>query len=263
MKYQAGFIGVGNMGGALASAVHKSVSALALCDRDTAKVQRLCDALTGASVTDADELAANAQFVFLAVKPNVILSVAASFAGNLAHEATVVTMAAGVSLAEITAAAGTNRVIRIMPNTPAAVGEGMILYCCANGVSAEDEAAFLRVMERAGKILKLDESLFDAAAALSGCGPAYVYLFAQALADGAVACGVPRDQAALLAAQTLRGGAEMLLKSGKHPEQLKDEVCSPGGTTIAGVMELEKGGVRAAAANAVIAAYEKTAKLKK
>ena len=263
MKYNAGFIGAGNMGGALATAVYKSVKTLAVFDMDDKKTAALQKTLPGLVVTDTDDLAGQTRFVFLAVKPNVILKVAEGLRGKLSADTVVVTMAAGVALGEICAAVGSERCIRIMPNTAAAVGRGMLLYCCGSAVSEQDEAEFLQIMAKAGVIDKLDEKLFDAAAALSGCGPAYAYIFAQALADGAVSCGVPRDKAALYAAQTLYGSAAMLLQSGKHPEKLKDEVCSPGGTTIAGVLALEEGAFRADAAKAVIAAYEKTAKLKK
>lgn len=139
----------------------------------------------------------------------------------------------------------------------------MILYCVANEITEKDQADFLNLVKGAGLVDKIDEKLIDAAAALTGCGPAYVCMFAQALSDGAVSCGVPRDKAAVYAAQTILGSAKMLQSSGKHPEKLKDEVCSPGGTTIAGVMALEKMKFRSAAASAVCAAYEKTAKLKK
>ena len=263
MKYEAGFIGAGNMGGALAAAVYKSVKSLAVFDRNEEKTAALKKTFKRVVITDPADLAANARFVFLAVKPNVILKVAAELKNLISEDTVVVTMAAGVALQEICEAVGTNRCIRIMPNTPAAVGQGMILYCCADGVSEQEEADFISVMKSAGVIDKLDEKLFDAAAALSGCGPAYVYMFAEALADGAVACGVPREKAALYAAQTILGSAAMLKESGKHPEKLKDEVCSPGGTTIEGVLALEQSGFRYAAASAVKAAYEKTAKLKK
>ena len=257
MKYDAGFIGAGNMGGALATAVYKSVKTLAVFDMDTKKTEALKKTLKKIEITDTADLAGNSRFVFLAVKPNVILTVAAGLKGQLSADTVVVTMAAGVALAEICKAVGTDRCIRIMPNTPAAVGQGMILYCCGAGISEADEGEFLAVMKAAGVIDKLDEKLFDAAAALSGCGPAYVYMFAEALADGAVACGVPRDKAALYAAQTILGSAAMLKESGKHPEKLKDEVCSPGGTTIQGVRMLEKNGFRSALFEAVVAATEK------
>ncbi len=263
MKFKAGFIGTGNMGGALAHAVSKTAESVTLFDINTKKAEALSLEIGAKTASDIKELVAVSNFVFLAVKPNVILKLAEEIKGYLKPETVVVTMAAGVSLEELTAVLGSYNCIRIMPNTPAAVGEGMILYCCAKNVTKETEKGFLELMSACGKTDLLDEKLFDAAAALSGCGPAFTYMFAQSLADGAVSCGVPRDKANAYAAQTLLGSAKMLLESGKHPEQLKDEVCSPGGTTIEGVLALEKGGFRSAGAKAVVAAYEKTSKLKK
>ena len=262
MKYSAGFIGTGNMGSALATAVYRTKKDIVFFDTNFEKAQILLENLEQADIADIDTIAKNAKFIFLAVKPNVILKVAAGLKGKISKSTTVVTMAAGVTLKEICNAAGTDNVIRIMPNTPAAVGEGMILYCTAK-VSEKTEKEFIEIMSGAGIIDKLPEKNFDAAAALSGCGPAFVYMFAQSLADGAVACGVPREKAALYAAQTIFGSAQMLKQSGKQPEILKEEVCSPGGTTIAGVASLEEAAFRSAVADAVTASFKKTAELKK
>ncbi len=136
----------------------------------------------------------------------------------------------------------------------------MILWCTQN--TTEDETAvFADAMRGAGKLLRIDEGRIDAGSAVSGCGPAYAFLFLEALADGGVRCGLSRADAMLLAAQTLVGSAEMVLKTGRHPGDLKDAVCSPGGTTIEGVLALEEGAFRSDTAKAVIAAYEKTRKL--
>ena len=171
-------------------------------------------------------------------------------------------MAAGLTCDTIRDMAGGDYpVIRIMPNTPCAIGKGVVQYC-GLGVEEEELAEFAALMAPAGLIDRVEEKLIDAASALSGCGPAFAYLFIEALADGAVACGLPRDKALAYAAQMLAGSAELALNSGKHPGALKDAVCSPGGTTIQGVRALEEGGFRAAAMNAVIAAYEKTLSLK-
>ena len=175
----------------------------------------------------------------------------------------LVTMAAGLTIETIQKLAGGEYpVIRIMPNTPCAIGEGMTLYTPGPGVTREEEAAFLAGMTGAGEFLSLPERLIDAGSAISGCGPAYVYLFIEALADGGVTCGLPRADAQKLAAQTLAGAARLVQQSGRHPGELKDAVCSPGGTTVQGVRALEERGFRAAAMNAVIAAYEKTLALK-
>ena len=263
--YQLGFIGCGNMGGALVRAAVKSVGGanIAVCDFDQTKantLQKEC----GVFATDAATLAENCKFVVLGVKPQNLQETLQSIATPLANhkDVVVITMAAGASIASIRAFSGLNLpVIRIMPNTPVLVEKGMILYCTSN-VSKQDENAFLAAFAKAGVLDKIPEEKIDAASALSGCGPAYVYSFAEALADGAVECGVPRDKAALYTAQTLLGAAEMLLTYG-HPGDLKDAVCSPGGTTIAGIHALEKAGMRNAAMDAVAAAYKRTLELKK
>ena len=190
----------------------------------------------------------------------MIEGVCKELSGDLGPDTLLVTMAAGKTLEQICAAAGTERVIRIMPNTPAAVGKGLTVYACAQGVAAQDEALFKEALAYAGILDPLDEKLMDAAMAVSGCGPAYVYMFAEALADGAVACGLPREKADLYAAATLAGAAEMLLQSGLHPGKLKDAVCSPGGTTIEGVLALENGAFRGTVSGAVTAAYKKLMK---
>ena len=265
MKYQLGFIGCGNMGGALVTAAAKTVagSAIAVCDYDQAKAENFANKY-GAKVATGKEIAENAEFVVLGVKPQVMGETLEPLASALCarENLTVITMAAGVSIAAIRGYIGKDvPVIRIMPNTPVAVGTGMILYATAD-VSAKTEQAFLQAFAQAGLFDKIPEDKIDAGSALSGCGPAFVYAFAEALADGGVECGVPRDKAAMYAAQTLLGAAQMLLEFG-HPADLKDAVCSPGGTTIAGIHALEDAGFRGAAMTAVTAAYKRTLELKK
>lgn len=264
MKYELGFIGCGNMGGTLARAVARSVDPAKICvfDPDDAKAAA-CAALGMARAKDAAELAGACRFVVLGVKPQVIAQVIASFRAAIRpQETTVISMAAGISLAALREMFACEvPLIRIMPNTPAAIGEGMILYA-TDGTDTATENAFLSAFAAAGRIDRIDEGKIDAASALSGCGPAYAYLFIEALADGAVECGVPRDKALLYAAKTVAGAAGMVLAGG-HPGELKDAVCSPGGTTIAGVHALEDSAFRAAAMDAVCAAYQRTLELKK
>jgi len=167
-------------------------------------------------------------------------------------------MAAGLTMAQIRQMAGVAfPVIRIMPNTPAAVGEGVIL-CCQDGASGDVLSDFTQAMAGAGLLDFVDEGLIDAGSAVAGCGPAFAAMFIEALADGGVACGLPRPKAIAYAAQMLKGTAELCLRTGQHPGQIKDAVCSPGGTTIQGVRALENGGFCGAAIEAVITAYEKT-----
>ena len=263
--YTLGFIGCGNMGGALVKAAAKAVDGktIAIADFDQTKLatlQKDC----GAVPSTAEEIAKTCKFVVLGVKPQNMQAMLAPLADTLKTRGDVVliTIAAGVSIAGICDYIGAELpVIRIMPNTPALVGEGMILYD-TKGVSAKDEQAFLACFAKAGTLDKLPEEKIDAASALSGCGPAFVYAFAEALADGAVECGLARDKANLYAAQTLRGAAEMLLTFG-HPADLTDAVCSPGGTTIAGIHALENGRFRGVTMSAVLAAYQRTLELKK
>ena len=169
----------------------------------------------------------------------------------------------GVSLSSVAGKLGQAPLIRIMPNTPVSVGKGSILYVPANTVTEEQEKDFLSMMQKAGELHKLPERLIDAGSALSGCGPAYVFLFLEALADGGVACGLSRADARRLAAETVLGSASLALASGSSPAELKDAVCSPAGSTIAGVAALEEGGFRAAAMRAVTEAYRRTLELGK
>ena len=260
MKY--GFIGCGNMGGALARALTKNTKDVIIADQ-YGDVEALA-AQMGCSFGNNEDAAA-AERVFLAVKPNVVAGVLESLRPVLQKKKPLlISMCAGVSLAQLEGWAGADLpIIRIMPNTPAAVGKGMILYCTNALVQEEMLTDFLKDMDQAGIFDHLDEKLIDAGSALSGCGPAYMYLFLEALADGAVACGLPRAKAYTYAAATMAGAAEMVLSTGSHPGALKDAVCSPGGSTIAGVKALEENAFRGAVMDCVAAAYEKTLDLGK
>ncbi len=256
-----GFIGAGNMGGALAAAVAKSGENLLIADRDAAKAATLAEQL-GATAADNARVARESDYVFLGVKPQVLPALLLELKPVLAERKNppvLVSMAAGFTTERINDGLDeTYPLIRIMPNTPAMVGEGMILYTAVNDVTAGQTAEFCRLLAGAGRLCCLPENLIDAGCAVSGCGPAYVYLFIEALADGGVECGLPRVLSQELAAQTVLGAAKMVLETGSHPGALKDAVCSPGGTTIAGVHALEQGSFRGAAMEAVLAAYRKT-----
>ena len=260
-----GFIGTGNMGGALARAAAKNAeNRVLLFNRTQSKAEALAREI-GAEAAAAEQLVKEADFLFLGVKPQMLPGLAETLAPLLqARESrfVLVTMAAGTSMEKLLGLLGGDYpVIRIMPNTPASIGQGMILYTPGPGVTAEEEQAFLTAMAAAGRFLKLEERLIDAGSSVSGCGPAFADLFIEALADGGVACGLPRKQALEMAAQMLLGSAALCLESGKHPGVLKDAVCSPGGTTIEGVRRLEQGAFRADVMEAVIAAWEKNARL--
>ncbi len=263
-----GFIGCGNMGGALVSAAAKVIPGkyIYLCDAFNTKSEELAKKF-GANVARSSEIAANCDYIFIGVKPqgyNELFKTISSILKGRKDDFVIVSMAAGISISAVEKMADCNcAIIRIMPNTPVSVGEGMILYSSNSLVNDEQLKTFVDSLSMAGKLDSIPEDKIDAASALSGCGPAFVYMFAEALADGAVECGLSRDKAMLYASQTLLGAAKLLEESDKHPGALKDAVCSPGGTTIAGVHALEDGAFRSCAMNAVKKAYERTLELKK
>ncbi len=262
-----GSIGCGNMGYALSLAAAKALPAknLLFADLDTAKANKTAKETGGSAVT-AEKIAEEADMILLAVKPQVMAATLSSILPLLEareKKPILITPAAGLSIARISEMEnGVCPIIRIMPNTPVAVSSGMILYTAGVGVTEKDLDAFCAVFASAGCLDRIDEAKIDAASAISGCGPAFVAIFCEALADAGVAAGLPRDKAVLYAAETLKGTASLIL-SGEHPAVLKDKVCSPGGTTIAGVHAMEKAGFRNAAIQAVTAAYEKTLALGK
>ncbi len=260
-----GFIGTGNMGGALAQAAASAMGGenLLLCDTNTEKAAALADKL-GAISVELPVLLEESDYIFLGVKPQVLEVALKPLRGCLRGEQVLISMAAGVSIARVAECVEhACPVIRIMPNTPVAVGQGMVLYAFDDKVTAAQEEGFARLLSCAGRLSQIPEALMDAGSAVSGCGPAFAYLFIEALADGGVECGLPRQQAMDLAAQTVLGAACMVLDTGRHPAELKDAVCSPGGTTIAGVHALENGGFRSVAMDAVTAAYRRTPELAK
>jgi pyrroline-5-carboxylate reductase len=266
MMNKFGFIGTGNMGGALAGAVAKRVGGenMLLADYFQAKAEEMAEKL-GAKAADNMTVAAECDYVFLGVKPQMMAGVLAGIAPVLTERekrVILVTMAAGLTMETICEmAGGAYPVIRLMPNTSAAIGEGMILYTANELVTETELATAVDALSMAGRLDRLDEKLIDAGCAISGCGPAYAYMLIEALADGGVICGLPRAKAMEYAAQMLVGAGRMVLETGKHPGELKDAVCSPAGSTIAGVHALENGGFRGAAINAVTAAYGRNKEL--
>jgi len=261
MKY--GFIGCGNMGGAIARALSKTTKDIALSDR-SGKAAALAGEL-GLCYSGNAAMAAECDILFLGVKPHMVQGVLQPLQAVLAErKPMLVTMAAGLTIKTIEAFAGTRLpVIRIMPNTPTAIGKGVIQYCCNDLVTDAALESWLGDMAPCGLLDSLEERLIDAASALSGSGPAYMYVFLEALADGAVACGIPRAKALEYAAMTMAGAAEMYLQTHTHPGALKDAVCSPGGRTIAGLRALEQHGFRGAAMDCVIATCERNRELGK
>ena len=262
-----GFLGVGSMGGALVRAARKNTPSTDICiaNRSPEKAKALAAEIPCRVKSNA-EIAAWADYIFLGVKPQMMGDLLAEIAPVLAARESrfvLVSMAAGLTVADIQTLAGKEYpVLRIMPNTPCSIGEGMILYTPGPGVTEAEVRVFLESMAGAGRFSPIPEKQMDAGSAVAGCGPAFVDLFVEALADGGVACGLPRAQALEYAAQMVLGSARLILDSGKHPGALKDAVCSPGGSTIQGVRKLEEAGFRGAVMDAVIAACEKNGTLK-
>ncbi len=263
-QYIAGFIGAGNMGGALAAAACKAVSPekIVVADRDEAKTAAL-SARAGCEVGDSATVVQNSRFVFLGIKPQMLSAVAAELKPLLTGRVVIVSMLAGVTTERLAQELGDLPIIRIMPNTPAAIGEGMILYTANEAVTEDEKSAFVQLLSQAGQLDEIPETLIDAGSAVSGCGPAFVYLFIEALADAGVQCGLPRDKALQYAAQTVCGAGRMAVVDGRHPAALKDAVCSPGGSTIEGVHALEDGAFRGVVMDAVQASFERTKELGK
>ena len=261
-----GFIGCGNMGGALAFAIGSTgAHEILLADTNTEKAEALA-ARIGAVVTDAEALASCADFLFLGVKPYGIRPLVASLSDALKGNTTrtLVSMAAGVRVEAIENALATkNPVIRILPNTPVAVGKGMTVYTPSARVGVETENAFVSLMTPTGAVDRIDESLIDAACAVAGCGPAFAYMFIDALAKGGERAGLSYDSAKRYAAEMVKGAAEMVLAQKKSPDTLREEVCSPGGSTIEGVRSLWNDNFSDTVSRAVNASYHRTVELGK
>ena len=263
--YTFGFIGTGNMGGALAKAAAKSTGNILLADHFPEKAEALaqqvgCDCAGNIAVVN------NCRYVFLGVKPQMMSDMLDSVRDALKcrDDIILVTMAAGLSIDTIrTLAGGDYKTIRIMPNTPVEVGEGEILYSPAENVTEAELNEFLMLMQHAGKLTAVPESLMDAGCSLSGCGPAFVFKFIRALAQGGVNAGIDEKTALELAAQTVIGAAKLLAASPLDPQTLIQNVCSPGGSTIEGVKSLDSNSFEQIVADAVAASYKRNLALGK
>jgi len=265
-KLTLGFLGAGKMASALARGFLRAKLAgpAQIIASDVLESTRAAFSKeTGAKTTAANrEVASAARVLILAVKPNQVEGVLTEIREPFSPKHLLISIAAGVPLAKLEACLGQGaRVIRVMPNTPALVGAAASVFALGTAARAEDAEVAQELLSALGLAFQLPEPLLDAVTGLSGSGPAYVYAFIEALSDGGVAAGLPRDVATKLAAQTVLGAAKMVLDTGLHPGALKDQVTSPGGTTIEGLHELEKGGLRGTVMNAVRAAAEKAKKL--
>jgi pyrroline-5-carboxylate reductase len=232
-------------------------------DVDTQKTQMMSKELGIVSVTGIEELCTNAEIIITAVKPNVLAAVLQELKPIIGNKP-IVSIAAGWSADMIKAQIGEDKkVLRLMPNTPLLAGEGMSVFESPSNLTDEETAFVESLFSALGKIDHAPCKYMDAVTAVSGSGPAYVFMFIEALADAGVLCGLTRAQAQKLAAQTVMGSAKMVLDTGSHPGALKDAVCSPGGTTIEAVKSLENDGFRGAVMNAVVKCAEKSQKMSK
>jgi pyrroline-5-carboxylate reductase len=265
-KLTIGFLGAGKMATALAKGFIRGglVTSKQVIASDVSEAARLAFAKeTGAKTTASNpEVAKFAEVLVLAVKPDQVAGALAEIRDHASEKHLLVSIAAGVTLTKLEAGLGGEaRVIRVMPNTPALVGASATGFALGKSATVADAETATRLFSAVGVAFQVKESLLDAVTGLSGSGPAYVYLFIESLSDGGVAAGLPRDIATRLAAQTVLGAAKMVLETGQHPGALKDMVTSPGGTTIEGLHELEKGKLRGTVMSAVRSATEKSKKL--
>lgn len=265
-KLSIGFLGAGKMATALAKGFVRAelVTPKQIIAGDPIETARAHFAgETGAKTTASNlDVAKFAEVLILAVKPDQVAGVLNEIRRHFTENHLLISIAAGVPVSKLEAGLGTNaRLVRVMPNTPALVGASASAFALSKSATPSDAALVQKLFSAVGIAFQLKESLLDAVTGLSGSGPAYVYLFIEGLSDGGVAAGLPRDVATKLAAQTVLGGAKMVLETGQHPAALKDMVTSPGGTTIDGLHELEKGKLRGTLISAVRAATEKSKKL--
>ena len=257
MKY--GFIGAGNMGRAIIDGILKSKIAT---PSDITAADANKKSLENLNAADNAAVAKQSDLLFLCVKPQVLYSVIAEIKDCVTENTVVVSIVAGQSIKAIENAFGKKiKLVRVMPNTPALVGEGMAALSPNANVTDTDLKSVLDVFSSLGKAEVVSENLMDAVTAVSGSSPAYVFMFIEAMADAAVQGGMPRNQAYTFAAQAVLGSAKMVLETGKHPAVLKDMVCSPAGTTIDAVAELEKYGFRSAVIEAMKSCIDKSKEL--
>jgi pyrroline-5-carboxylate reductase len=266
LKYRLGIVGAGKMGEAiLAGALAKGLYApgeVILSVRSEKHRQELEQKYGVCATLDNKAIAADASVILLAVKPKAIVEVLGAMSGSLKPVALIISTAAGVPIEAIESRVPSFvGVVRAMPNMAVAVGEGMTALSRGKNVSDEGIKLAEGLFGAVGGVVTLDEEHMDAVTGLSGSGPAYIYIVIESLADGGVKMGLPRDVAIKLAAQTVLGAAKTVLVTGEHPAKLKDQVTTPAGVTIDGILELEEGGVRVALIKSVVKATERSRQL--
>ena len=263
MKY--GFIGCGNMGGSLATALRQSTKDILLSSKSVTSARELAQKLQCRWTDSNSQVIEQCDVVILAVKPQMMAAVLAPLQAVLAHRKPIlISVAAGLSLEKLGQMAGSDLpIIRFMPNTPVSIGKGMVTYCCSSRVDSCTKENIIRDFRSAGQFDEIAESQMDAATAAAGCTPAYAFMFIDAIAEGAAACGLSKEKAILYAATAVSGAAELLLHSGEAPDALRDAVCSPGGSTIAGVHKLQENEFQAIVMKAIRAAWLRNIELGK
>ena len=260
-----GFLGAGRMATAIAGGmVKKSFSAADITAYDCSEAAgKAFTEITGAEISAAPEaMAAECDTLLLAVKPQYLAEALKPLAGML-KDKLIISIVAGVTLEKLGSLTGASRIVRVMPNTPALVGEGCGAYSLSPSATAEDQSLAEMILSSIGGFYLLEEKMLDAVTAVSGCGPAYIYELIQAMADGGVTLGLPRDLAKKLAAATVKGAAAMVLETNIHPTELRDQVCSPGGSTICAVNHLSSKGFSGTVVEAELAAYKRSVELGK
>jgi pyrroline-5-carboxylate reductase len=245
MNKKIGFIGSGNMGSAMIKGIVSSnlveSKDIYVSDIDEIKLKTIKEKLGVNVTTKSKELVANVDIIVLSVKPNIYSIVLNEIKNEIKDDMLIITIAAGISIDFVENIIGNDKkIIRTMPNTPALVNEGMAAICPNKNINEDELKLVVSIFESFGKAEVLKEYLIDSVIAVSGSSPAYVFKFIEAMADGAVLGGMPRDKAYKFAAQAVLGSAKMVLETGMHPAELKDMVCSPGGTTIEAIASLEK-----------------------
>ncbi|MBI3610367.1 MAG: pyrroline-5-carboxylate reductase [Nitrospirae bacterium] len=266
LKRRFGVIGTGKMGSALIRGILKAQALpsdkITASDADAALLSALKEDAGIKTTSDNSVVVKSSEIVLLALKPDMIRPVLQEVKGSLTKDHLIVSIAAGVPIKAIEEVVGSEaRIVRVMPNTPALIGQGAAAFSPGKKATREDVEDVKAILEAVGVAVELPEKYLDAVTGLSGSGPAFVFMVIEALADGGVKMGLPRVVAMLLAAQTVSGAAKMVLETKKHPGELKDQVASPGGTTIAGISALERGGLRAALIEAVEAATKRSIEL--
>ena len=264
--YKVGFVGLGNMGYAISKGLLKTLSPedIAFYDVDEDKCQLISKEMNISLCKNNLEVVRDSKYVVLAIKPQMYDECISKIKSSLRKESVIISIAPGITINSLKESFGTdNKIVRVMPNTPSLVNEGMSVLSFSEDKFSEGEINDIEaIFKSCGEIETIEEQYMDAIVPISGSSPAYIYMMIEALADGGVLLGLPRKLSYKLAAQSVLGSAKMVLETNQHPGELKDAVCSPGGTTIAAVSSLEKTGFRSSIIEAMSEAYAKTQELK-